>query len=133
MIQKKSASGSWMLPCLVIFFCSFILIWKLQKCSLNRSTLVSATATYQTKCPFIVLSALFCPYGCCPMILDYSLPWVSLGNLLIFLNTTELVNFKRMFQMDKLHHGNQFYLEFDKVQFCNHFLYSFPSMTFLIN
>ena len=43
----------------MIFFQNFILIWKCQKWSLNRGTLVSATAIYQTKCPFIVLSALF--------------------------------------------------------------------------
>ena len=43
-IQKKSASGSWMLPYLKIFFKNFILIWKSQKWSLNRGTLVSATA-----------------------------------------------------------------------------------------
>ena len=58
-IQKKSASGSWTLPCLVIFFQNFILIRKCQKWSLNRGTLVSTTAIYQTKCPFTVLSALF--------------------------------------------------------------------------
>ena len=58
-IQKKSASVSWTLPCLVIFFRNFILIWKYQKRSLNRGTLVSETAINQTKCPFTVLSALF--------------------------------------------------------------------------
>ena len=57
-IQKKSESGSQTLRCL-IFFQNFILIWKCQKWSLNRGTLVSATAIYQTKCPFAVLSALF--------------------------------------------------------------------------
>ena len=41
---KKSASGSWTLPCcLIIFFRNFILIWKCQKWSLNRGTLVSVT------------------------------------------------------------------------------------------
>ena len=58
-IQKKSASGCRTLPCLVIYFRNFILIWKCWKCSLNRGTLVSATVIYQTKCPFTVLSALF--------------------------------------------------------------------------
>ena len=58
-IQKKSVSGSQMLPCLVILFGNFILICKCQKGSLNRGTLVSAPAIYQTKCPFTVLSALF--------------------------------------------------------------------------
>ena len=58
-IQKKSASGCRTLPWLVIFFQNFILTWKFQKGSLNRGTLVSATAIYQTKCPFTVLSALF--------------------------------------------------------------------------
>ena len=58
-IQKKSASGSRTLRCLVIFFQNFILIRKCQKGSLNRGTLVSATAIYQTKCPFTILSALF--------------------------------------------------------------------------
>ena len=58
-IQKKSVSGSRTLPCLLIFFRNFILIWKYQKGSLNRGTLVSATAIYQTRCPFTVLSALF--------------------------------------------------------------------------
>ena len=58
-IQTKSASDSRALPCLVIFFRNFILIWKCQKWSLNRGTLVSATAIYQTKSPFTVLSALF--------------------------------------------------------------------------
>ena len=41
------------------FFFNFILNWKCRKCSLNRGTLVSATATYQMKCPFTVLNALF--------------------------------------------------------------------------
>ena len=72
-IQQKSTSGSRTLPCLVIFFQGLILIWKYQKWSLNRGTLVSATAIYQTKCPFTVLRALFCSSGHCPMILDYSL------------------------------------------------------------
>ena len=58
-IQKKSASGSWTLPCLVIFFQGLILIWKCQKWSLNGGTLVSATAIYQTKWPFTVLSVPF--------------------------------------------------------------------------
>ena len=59
-IQTKSVSGSRMLPCLVIFFQGLILIWKCQKWSLNRSTLVSsATAIYQIKCPFTVLGAPF--------------------------------------------------------------------------
>ena len=58
-IQKKSASGSRILPCLKIFFRNFILIWKCQKWSLNRGTLVSATAIYQMKCTFTVLSTLF--------------------------------------------------------------------------
>ena len=73
-IQKKSASGSWTLPCHAIFFGNLILIWKCQKWSLNRGTLVSATAIYQTKFPFTVLSALFFRSSVrCPMILDYSL------------------------------------------------------------
>ena len=42
-IQKKSASGSRTLPCLVIFFRNFILIWKCQKWYLNRGTLVLVT------------------------------------------------------------------------------------------
>ena len=54
--QKKSALT---LPCLVIVFQVLILIWKCQKWSLNRGTLLSATAIYQTKCPFTVLSAPF--------------------------------------------------------------------------
>ena len=58
-IQKKSASGTRTLPYLVIFLRNFILIWKCQKGSLKRGTLVSATAIYQTNCPFTVLSALF--------------------------------------------------------------------------
>ena len=58
-IQKKSASGSRTLPYLVIFLRNFILNWKCQKGSLNRGTLVSATAIYQTNCPFTALSALF--------------------------------------------------------------------------
>ena len=41
------------------FLFYFILTWKCQKCSLNRGTLVSTTAIYQTKCPFTVLRALF--------------------------------------------------------------------------
>ena len=48
-----------MLPCLAIFCRNFILIWKCQKWSLNRGTLVSATAIFQTKCPITVLRALF--------------------------------------------------------------------------
>ena len=62
-----------MLPCLIIFFRSLILIWKCQKYSLNRSTLIPATTIYQTKCTFTVLSVLFLFFGCFPMILDYSL------------------------------------------------------------
>ena len=58
-IQKKSVSASRTLPCLVIFFWNFILIWKCGKCFLNRVTLVSASVIYQMKCPFTVLSALF--------------------------------------------------------------------------
>ena len=42
-IQKKSVSDSRMLLCLIIFFWNFILIWKCQKWSLNRGTLVSVT------------------------------------------------------------------------------------------
>ena len=72
-IQKKSESSSRTLPCLVIFFWNIILIWKFQKWSLNWGTLVSAIAIYQMKCPFTVLSALFCTSRCCPMILDYSM------------------------------------------------------------
>ena len=58
-IQKKSVSGSKMLPCLVIFF--KISFWSkiAKKWFLNRGTLISATAIYQTKYPFQVLSALF--------------------------------------------------------------------------
>ena len=62
-----------MLPCLMIFFWSHILIWKCQKYSLNRGTLIPATTIYQTKCTFTVLSVLFLFFGCFPMILDYSL------------------------------------------------------------
>ena len=58
-IQKKSVSRSRMLPSLMIFYWNFILIWKCQKWSLNRGTVVLATTIYQTKCPFTVLSALF--------------------------------------------------------------------------
>ena len=58
-IQKKSASGSWTLPYLMIFLRNFILIWKCQKGPLNSGTLVSATAIYQKNCPVTVLSALF--------------------------------------------------------------------------
>ena len=56
-IQKKSASGSWMLPCLLIFFENFILIWKCQKWSLNSGTLllVNKVPFYSSKCPFFVL------------------------------------------------------------------------------
>ena len=53
-IYKKSASGSRTLHCLLIYFQSPILIWKFQKRSLNRGTLVPAPAIYQTKCPFLV-------------------------------------------------------------------------------
>ena len=60
-IKKKSASGSRTLPCVVGFFQSPILIWKCQKSSLNRGTLVPAPSIYQTKCPFLFL-------GCFPMI-----------------------------------------------------------------
>ena len=72
-IQRKSVPGSWMLPCLVIFFRNFILIWKCQKWSWNRGTLVSATAIYQTQCPFTVLSAFFLFFQMLPYDLDYSL------------------------------------------------------------
>ena len=43
-IQKKSASSSRALPYLVTFIWNFILIWKCQKWSLNRGTVISATA-----------------------------------------------------------------------------------------
>ena len=72
-IQKKSASGSQTLPCLLIFFSKFYFDLKLPKMVFKRGTLVLATAIYQTNCPFTVLSALFCSSGRCPMILDYSL------------------------------------------------------------
>ena len=58
-IYKKSASGSRTLPCLVIFFQSLILIRKYRKCSLNKGTLVPASAIYQRKYPFTVFNALF--------------------------------------------------------------------------
>ena len=58
-IQKKSASGSWTLTCLKIFFQNFIMIWKCQKWSLNRDTTVPTNVIYQTKYPFTVQSALF--------------------------------------------------------------------------
>ena len=58
-IQKKSAFGCWMLPCLVIFLRNFILIRKCEKLFLNRGNLVSATVICQTKCLFTVLSVLF--------------------------------------------------------------------------
>ena len=74
-IQKKSASGSRTLPCLAIFFRNFVLIWKCQKWSLNRGTfsisichLPNKMPFYSSKCPFF-----FSSFGCCPMILDYSL------------------------------------------------------------
>ena len=41
------------------FFQGLILIWKCQKWSLNRGTLVPATAIYQAKCHFTVLNAPF--------------------------------------------------------------------------
>ena len=48
-IQKKSASCSQTLPCLLIFFWNFILFCKCQKWSFNKDRLVSATAIYQTR------------------------------------------------------------------------------------
>ena len=72
-IQKKSTSSIWMLPCLVIFFQNFILIWKCQKWSLNRGTLVSAPIIYQTKCPFTVPSVLFLFFWMLPYDSDYFL------------------------------------------------------------
>ena len=79
-IQKKSASGSRTLPCLIIFFQNFILVWKCPKWALNRGTLVSATAIYQTKCPFAVPSAFFfCSFERCLMILDYSLIYICIS------------------------------------------------------
>ena len=55
----KSLESVWRCcPASEIFFLKFILIWKCQKWSLNMGTLVPATAIYQTKCPFLVLSAL---------------------------------------------------------------------------
>ena len=54
-IQKKSAFGSRTLPCLLIFFWNFMLIWQCQKWSLKRGTLVAATTVYQTKCLCFVL------------------------------------------------------------------------------
>ena len=76
-IHKKLVSGSWMLPCHIIFILNFILIWKCQKWFLNRGALVWAAAICQMKCPFTVQSALFCTLFCssgsCSMILDYAL------------------------------------------------------------
>ena len=51
-IQKKSASGSRTLPFPQEFFLKFYFDLKMLKLYLNRCILVSATATYQTKCPF---------------------------------------------------------------------------------
>ena len=64
-----------MLPCLKIFFWNFILIWKCQKCSLNRGTLVSVSKQ----------SALFCSSGRCPLILGYSLTEQTGKNVFMYL------------------------------------------------
>ena len=45
----------------------------MRKMFFNRGTLVLATAIYQKKCPFTVLSALFLFFGRFPVILDYFL------------------------------------------------------------
>ena len=70
-MYKKSASGNRELPCLVIFFRSIILIWKCQKCSLNRDTLVPEAAIYQTKCPFSVFRMLPYDSGLFPVWIMY--------------------------------------------------------------
>ena len=70
-MYKKSASGNRELPCLVIFFRSIILIWKCQKCSLNRDTLVPEAAIYQTKCPFSVFRMLPYDSGLFPVRIMY--------------------------------------------------------------
>ena len=82
-IYKKSASGSRTLHCLLIFFQSPILIWKFQKRSLNRGTLVPAPAIYQTKCPFLVFWTL--PYN-----LQYSLCGLGILDIDTQLNFLEI-------------------------------------------
>ena len=69
-ILKKSASGSWMLPCLTIFFSKLYFDLKMPKMVFKQWYL---SISNQTKSPFTILSAFFCSSGCCPMILDYSL------------------------------------------------------------
>ena len=61
-IRKKSMSGSRTQDYLATFIWNYFLIWKYQKWSLNRDTLVSATVIYQTESPFTVLSAFFVPF-----------------------------------------------------------------------
>ena len=82
-IYKKSASGSRTLHCLLIFFQSPILIWKFQKRSLNRGTLVPAPAIYQTKGPFSVFRTF--PYD-----LDYSLCGAGILDIDTQLNSLEI-------------------------------------------
>ena len=82
-IQKKSVSGSRTLSCLKILFQSSIFIWKWQKRSLNRSTLVPALAIYQTKCSFLVFPML--PYD-----LDYSLCGLGISDIDTQLNFLEI-------------------------------------------
>ena len=65
-IWYNSQLHSRTLPCLKIFFRNVILIWKCQKWSLNRGTLVSATAIYQIKCPFTIQNALFLVFQMLP-------------------------------------------------------------------
>ena len=70
-MYKKPVSGCGKLTCFVIFFFFFfwslILIWICKKFSLNRGTLVPATAIKQTKCPFSVFGMLPCDSGLFPV------------------------------------------------------------------
>ena len=97
----RSCPASW------FFFWSLILIWKCQKCSLNRVTLVPATAIYQIKCPFTVSSAIFLFFGCFPIILDYSLPNLDM----------KTKYFKTFFLVQKRDHLVSYFLWYLRVTF----------------
>ena len=68
-----------MLHCLVIFFQSPILIWKCQKRSLNRGTLVTGTK-----------QSVFFVFRTLPYDLDYFLCWVGILDIDTQLNSLEI-------------------------------------------
>ena len=73
-IQKKSASCSWMLPCLMGCFSKSYFDLKMPKIFFKQGYLSNSNHYLPKKCPFTVLGAVFLFFECFPVILDYCLP-----------------------------------------------------------